>query len=57
MKVNKYTSENFNTTLLYDDNIKDPEDINGDGIIAAGESIGSLVQFKEIFAVGFSYKF
>ncbi len=50
MKVNKYITVNFNTHLLYDDDIKIqvPE---GEG------SVGSLVQFKEIFGVGFSYNF
>lgn len=50
MKVNKYISVSFNTHLLYDDDVKiqvpDEE-----------KSVGSLVQFKEIFGVGFSYKF
>ena len=50
LKVNKYISVSFNTHLLYDDDIKiqvpDEE-----------KSVGSLVQFKEIFGVGFSYKF
>ncbi|MCX6332669.1 MAG: DUF3078 domain-containing protein, partial [Bacteroidia bacterium] len=57
MKVNKYISVNFNTVLIYDDNIKVPFDKNGNGIIEAGESVGSKVQFKEIFGAGFSYKF
>ena len=50
MKVNKYISVSFNTHLLYDDDVKiqvpDEE-----------KSVGSLVQFKEIFGVGFSYQF
>ncbi len=57
MKVNKYISVNMNTHLLYDDNIKVPFDNNDNGTIEAGESVGSKVQFKEIFGVGFSYKF
>lgn len=57
MKVNKYLSFNFNTHLIYDDNIGVPFDKNNDGTIAPGESIRSLVQFKEIFGVGLSYKF
>ncbi|NLA50065.1 MAG: DUF3078 domain-containing protein [Bacteroidales bacterium] len=50
LKVNKYVSVSFNTHLLYDDDIK---------IKVADEdrSVGSLVQFKEIFGVGFSYNF
>ena len=57
MKVNKYLSFNFNTHLIYDDNIQVPFDKNNDGTIGPGESIRSLVQFKEIFGVGLSYKF
>lgn len=54
MKVNKYISVNLNTHLLYDDNVKISFDNNNDGII---DEKGSRVQFKEIFGVGFSYKF
>jgi len=57
MKVNKYLSVNFNTQLIYDDNIQIPVDKNGNGTLEAGESIRSMVQFKEILGVGLSYKF
>ncbi|MGD0343267.1 MAG: hypothetical protein ABSA76_16325, partial [Bacteroidales bacterium] len=57
MKINKYISASFSTDLIYDDKIKVPFDKNGDGVIAAGESVGSKIQFKEILGVGFSYKF
>jgi hypothetical protein len=33
------------------------KDKNGDGILQPGEGVRSLVQFKEIFGVGFAYKF
>lgn len=56
-KVNKYLNVNFNTQLIYDDDIMIQNDRNGNGIIEAGEGSRSLVQFKEIFGVGFSYKF
>lgn len=56
-KVNKYLSVNFNTHLIYDDDIKILHDRDGNGIIEDGEGSKSLVQFKEIFGVGFSYKF
>ena len=55
MKVNKYLSVNFNTHLLYDDNTKIQVDRNDDGIL--DPIPGSRIQFKEIFGVGFSYKF
>lgn len=57
MKVNKYISANLSTALIYDDKIKVPFDRNGDGTIAADEVVKSKIQFKEIFGVGFSYKF
>ena len=57
LKVNKFIAVNFNTLLLYDDDIKVPFDRNGNGTIAVDEVVGSKVQFKEIFGVGLSYKF
>jgi hypothetical protein len=55
--VNKFITVNFNTLLIYDDNIKVPFDRNGDGTIEADEVVKSKIQFKEILGVGFSYKF
>ncbi len=57
LKVNKFISVNFNTHLLYDDNIKVPIDRNNNGTIEPTETPGSRIQFKEILGVGFSYKF
>jgi hypothetical protein len=57
MKVNKYLTVNFNTQLIYDDNIQVPYDKNHDGTIETGESIRSLVQFKEILGAGLALKF
>jgi len=58
LKVNKYISVNFNTHLLYDDNILIALDRNDDGdMIDPGDLPGKRAQFKEIFGVGFSYKF
>ena len=51
-KVNKFLSASINTQLAYDDKIKIPVVRNG-----TATSIGSLIQFKEILGVGFSYKF
>ena len=51
-KVNKFLSASINTQLAYDDKIKIPVVRNG-----AATTIGSLIQFKEILGVGFSYKF
>lgn len=51
MKVNRYFSVNINTHLLYDYDIK--FDVDNGGVIERK----ALVQFKEIFGVGFTYKF
>lgn len=48
MKVNKFITANLSTQLIYDHDVKFPQD---DGTEKA------KVQFKEIFGVGFSYKF
>jgi hypothetical protein len=55
--VNKFLSVNFNTVLIYDDDIKVPVDRNGNGLFESTEAPGSRTQFKEILGVGFSYKF
>jgi len=57
LKVNKYINVNFNTVLIYDDNIKVPVDRNNNGIFESTEAPGPRTQFKEIFGVGFSYNF
>jgi len=57
LKVNKFLSVNFNTVLIYDDDIKVPVDRNGNGLFESTEAPGPRTQFKEILGVGFSYKF
>lgn len=57
LKVNKFISVNFNTHLLYDDDIMVPVDRNDNGIFEPTEAPGKRTQFKEILGVGFSYKF
>lgn len=58
LKINKYINVSFDTQLLYDDNTKNPEDVNNDGTIdPTTEIFGPKVQFKEILGVGFSYTF
>jgi hypothetical protein len=56
LKVNKYITVNINTHLLYDYDIKIEKDENNNDIIEADE-VRDRVQFKEILAVGFAYKF
>jgi hypothetical protein len=50
-KVNKYLVVNFNTQLIYDDNIKIHFDKNDPN------ATGPRIQFKEILGVGFSHNF
>lgn len=53
MKVNKYITVSLSTNLIYDHDITIKRDDNSDGIF---EVNGPRTQFKEILAVGFSYK-
>jgi len=48
MKINDYLSANLSTTLIYDHDIK---------ITDKDGNTGPRVQFKEVFGVGFAYKF
>lgn len=49
IKVNKYITINLTTHLIYDYDTKFESEFNPEGV--------DKVQFKEIFGVGFSYKF
>jgi hypothetical protein len=53
MKVNKYISATLSTQLLYDDDISISKE-QDDGTM---KPVKSLVQFKEVLAIGFSVKF
>ena len=57
LKVNKFISVNFNTVLIYDDDILVPVDRNGNGEFEEFEAPGPRIQFKEILGLGFSYNF
>ena len=54
LKVNKFFAATLSTNLVYDDDVDIVVDKNGDGII---DESGPRVQFKEVLAIGFSYKF
>ena len=49
--INKYINVNFNTHLIYDDKIDIAKEVDG------VETSSPRIQFKEIFAVGVSFKF
>lgn len=52
MTVNQYVKANINTHLLYDDDIKAKEEIDGEQV-----TVGPKVQLKQILGVGISYTF
>jgi hypothetical protein len=54
LKVNKFISATISTDMIYDDDIKIAVDKNDDGIV---EKTKPMLQFKEVLAVGFAYKF
>ena len=54
MKVNKYISATLSTQLIYDHDIDIAIDSNGDNL---PDKMGPRIQFKEVLAAGFSYKF
>lgn len=54
MKINKFITATIATHLIYDDDIMIDVDTNNDDVYDAK---GPRTQFKEVFAVGFSYKF
>lgn len=53
MKINKYIAVTVGTTLLYDDDIDIVVKDDAGNVIGKGPR----VQFKEVFGLGFSYKF
>ena len=53
MKINKYIAVTIGTTLLYDDDIDIVVKDDAGNVIGKGPR----VQFKEVFGLGFSYKF
>ena len=55
MKINKFITANISTQLLYDHDIDIMVDRDNDGIMDPLPS--KRIQFKEIFGIGFSFKF
>jgi hypothetical protein len=49
MKINKFLSANINTTLKYDDDVKN--------VKSDGTTEGPRVQFKEMIGIGVAYNF
>lgn len=54
MKVNKFLTASISTNLVYDHDVDISIDENKDGIV---DKVGPRVQFKEVLAIGLSYKF
>lgn len=60
MKINEFMNATISTQLLYDDDIKvvkEQPTLNDDGEVTDPGNVGPGVQFKEVLAIGFSYKF
>ena len=54
MKVNDFIKANIGSHLLYDNDVKYKEDIDGDGQL---ETLGARVQWKQLLGIGFTYVF
>ncbi len=54
LKVNKFITTSISANLIYDDDIRIKEDLNGDGLF---ETNGPRAQFKEVFNLGIQYAF
>ncbi len=59
MKINKYISASINTLLIYDDDINITQKLKEiDSTTGLNKTkSGPITQFKEIFGIGFNYKF
>ena len=54
LKVNKFISASLITNLIYDHDIDIARDTDNDGVI---DRTGPTTQFKEIFGMGFMYRY
>ncbi len=54
LKINKYLKTSLGAQLIYDDDIKHKEDINGDGQL---ETLGARVQIKQWLNIGVLFDF
>lgn len=52
MTVNEYVKANLGTRLVYDDDVKATEEINGETVM-----VGPKIQLKQILGIGMSYTF
>ena len=50
--VNKYVRASINTHLIYDDDIKTKDEVNGEQV-----TLGPKIQLKQMLGVGITYKF
>ena len=54
LTINKYMKANIGTHLIYDDDIKFKDDIDGDGTL---ETLGARVQLKQLLGIGVLFSF
>jgi len=59
MKISKYISASINTLLIYDDDVNITRQVEGTDAVTGlpNTKTGPITQFKEIFGIGFNYKF
>lgn len=54
MAINKHVTANLGSHILYDDDVKNKEDINNDGNLVP---VGPKIQLKQLFGLGLLYSF
>lgn len=52
--INKYMKANLGAHIIYDDDIKFKDDIDGDGIL---ETLGPRIQLKQLLGIGVTFNF
>jgi hypothetical protein len=55
MQINRFIAANLQIQMMYDENARISVDTTGDGI--ADHTLGARLQMKQIFGLGFSYRF
>jgi hypothetical protein len=54
LTINKYVTANVGSHFLFDDDVKQKEDVNNDGTL---DILGPKIQIKQLLGVGFIYNF
>jgi hypothetical protein len=54
MTINKHVTANVGSHILYDDDVKNKEDIKNDGNLV---TLGPKIQLKQLLGIGLLYSF